>query len=71
MSTSDSFLPVQGDDALRDDAPLEREDHDSEDGNGPDVLPPDGSTDAAYEPPVADHTFFRTPTGESADPASD
>jgi hypothetical protein len=71
MSTSDPLLPVQGEEALRDDAPLEREDHDSEDGNGPDVFPADGSADAADEPPVADHTFFRTPTGESADPSND
>lgn len=71
MSTSDSFLPAQGEDALRSDAPLEREDYNAEDENEPDVFPPDGSTDAADEPPVAEHTFFRTPSGEKAEPAKD
>ena len=50
MSTSDAFLPVEGE---------------------PDVLTGEPTADAADEPPVAEHTVFRTPTGESADPAND
>ncbi|GAA2079291.1 hypothetical protein [Microbacterium hatanonis] len=71
MSTSDAFLPVQGEETLRDDAPLEREDDDVEDESEPDVLTGEPSADAADEPPVSERTVFRTPTGESADPAND
>ncbi|MFG6444888.1 hypothetical protein ACFXQA_06395 [Microbacterium sp. P07] len=73
MSTSEPFLPVPGEDTALDDAPLEREDHDEEDENEPDIFsgPSDDAQDATDEPPVADHTVFRTPAGDSADPAKD
>lgn len=71
MSTSDAFLPVEGEETLRNDAPLQREDENAEDESEPDVLTGEPTADAADEPPVAEHTVFRTPTGESADPAND
>lgn len=82
MSTTDPFLPEHGDDELREEAPLQRGAEESEDGNRPDVFVPTGAEDtdaedaaddtaAADEPPVTEHTVFRTPTGERADPADD
>lgn len=73
MSTSDPFLPLQGDDAVRHDSPVEPQDHDAEDESEPDVFPGsagDGE-DSADEPPVSEHSVFRTPSGQRVDPADD
>jgi hypothetical protein len=70
MSISDPFLPAQGDDEFRRDAPLEHEDHDSEDESEPDVFP-GASDDSDQEQPVDRDAVFRTPTGDAVNPADD
>lgn len=75
MSMADSFLPIQGSDAEPDqNAGAEPATVAGEPDTEPDVLPGAGADDAATdadEPAVTESSPFRTPTGQSVDPADD
>jgi hypothetical protein len=75
MSTADPFLPIQDSDGEFDEtAGAEPGPFPGDADSEPDVLPHNAADDAgtgADEPPVTETTLFRTPSGQSVDPADD